>query len=129
MIHVFEVFVKSIVKYLKLFWSMIDMCLFILAPAFYLQSISLLIFLTANKFTSFCLLEDQKMDNVNKKWRKCRNRNFINIKKEMKYFLGINFVISFGNQLITFYGGLLVSWWIDWKYYHTTLWQGQDFRQ
>ena len=58
---------------------MIDMCLLILAPAFYLQSISLLIFLTANKFTSFCLLEDQKMDNVNKKWRKCRNVDIENV--------------------------------------------------
>ena len=58
---------------------MIDMCSFILGPAFYLQSISLLTFLNINKFTSFWLLEDQKMENVNKKWRKYRNVDIENV--------------------------------------------------
>ena len=38
-----------------------------------------------------------------------KGREFINTKKEMKYFLRINFVINFGNQLVTFYRGILVS--------------------
>ena len=58
---------------------MIDMCSFILGPAFYLQSISLLTFLNINKFTSFWLLEDQKMEYVNKKWRKYRNVDIENV--------------------------------------------------